>query len=341
MACGSFALSFAPMNILVTGGAGYIGSVAVDALLAAGHRVAVLDNFYQGHRDAVNPEAAFFECDLADKEGVRRVVAEVAPDSIMHFAAYTLVGDSVENPFKYLGESVQNAINLISAAIDGGVQRFIFSSTANLFDEPARIPIAADELIVPGSPYGESKYFVERILHWAHRTKGLRYACLRYFNAAGCTATKGEDHDPETHLIPIVIQVALGQRASIKIFGDDYPTPDGTCVRDYIHVVDLAQAHIRAMRLLANPDSAIHQHYNLGNGRGFSIREVVESARRVTGHPIPTSIGPRRAGDPALLIASSEAANQDLGWTPRFTELDDIMRSAWEWHRTHPHGYQE
>ena len=238
------------MKVLVTGGAGYIGSVAVDALIAAGHEVAVLDNLYMGHRAAVNPQAAFFEADLANRAAVDHVMGTFSPDSIMHFAAYSLVGESVENPFKYLGDNVSNAINLIDSAISHGVQRFILSSTANLFDEPETIPISEKEKIVPGSPYGESKFFVERILHWAHRTKGLRYAALRYFNAAGCTPVKGEDHDPETHLIPLVIQVALGQRQSIKIFGDDYPTADGTCVRDYIHVEDLASAHILALEAL-------------------------------------------------------------------------------------------
>jgi UDP-glucose 4-epimerase len=324
------------MNVLVTGGAGYIGSVAVDALLAAGHRVAVLDNFYQGHRAAVNPEAAFFEADLADASAVRRVLGEFAPDSIMHFAAYTLVGESVENPFNYLGESVQNAINLISAAVDHGVKRFIFSSTANLFDEPERIPIAADERIVPGSPYGESKYFVERILHWAHRTKGLRYACLRYFNAAGCTATKGEDHDPETHLIPIVIQVALGQRDSIKIFGDDYPTPDGTCVRDYIHVEDLASAHLLALEALQEREVL---HYNLGNGNGFSVKEVIETVRAVSGREVKAEVTARRTGDPATLIADSTRIREELGWKPKHADLRSIVQSAWTWHLANPNGY--
>jgi UDP-glucose 4-epimerase len=324
------------MNVLVTGGAGYIGSVAVDALLAAGHRVAVLDNFYQGHRAAVNPEAAFFEADLADASAVRRVLGEFAPDSIMHFAAYTLVGESVENPFKYLGESVQNAINLISAAVDHGVKRFIFSSTANLFDEPERIPIAADERIVPGSPYGESKYFVERILHWAHRTKGLRYACLRYFNAAGCTATKGEDHDPETHLIPLVIQVALGQRDSIKIFGDDYPTPDGTCVRDYIHVEDLASAHLLALEALQEREVL---HYNLGNGNGFSVKEVIETVRAVSGREVKAEVTARRTGDPATLIADSTRIREELGWKPKHADLRSIVQSAWTWHLANPNGY--
>ena len=253
------------MRVLVTGGAGYIGSVAVDALLASGHEVAVLDNLYMGHRAAVNPRASFFEVDLADKPAVGEAMKAFSPDSIMHFASYTLVCESGSDPFKYLGDNTINAINLIDTAIQQGVERFILSSTANLFDEPDRVPISEVERIVPGSPYGESKYFVERILHWAHRTKGLRYAALRYFNAAGCTKVKGEDHDPETHLIPLVIQVALGQRDVIKIFGGDYPTPDGTCVRDYIHVEDLAQAHILALQALKEREVL---HYNLGNGNG-------------------------------------------------------------------------
>lgn len=324
------------MKVLVSGGAGYIGSVAVDTLLAAGHEVAVLDNFYQGHREAINPEAEFYEVDLADKSAVEQAISQAKPDSIMHFAAYTLVGESVENPFKYLGESVTNALNLISTAVDSGVKRFIFSSTANLFDEPERIPIAADERIVPGSPYGESKFFIERILYWALRTKGLRYACLRYFNAAGCTATRGEDHDPETHLIPIVLQVALGKRDVIRIFGDDYPTADGTCVRDYIHVEDLASAHVLALEALQEHESL---HYNLGNGNGFSVKEVIETARSVTGREIPAEIAPRRAGDPATLIADSTQIREELGWAPRYADLRSIIQSAWDWHVRHPDGY--
>ncbi len=324
------------MKVLVTGGAGYIGSVAVDALIAEGHQVAVIDNFFQGHRGALNPAAELHEVDLKDKAAIDRAMAVFKPDSIMHFAAYTLVGESVENPFKYLGESVSNAVNLISSAVDHGVERFIFSSTANLFDEPERIPISAEERIVPGSPYGESKFFVERILHWAHRTKGLRYACLRYFNAAGCTPVKGEDHDPETHLIPLVIQVALGQRNSIKIFGDDYPTPDGTCIRDYIHVEDLAAAHLLALGALKEREVL---HYNLGNGSGFSVKEVVETVRAVSGHAIPAEITPRRAGDPAVLIADSTRIREELGWTPKYPDLKSIVQSAWDWHVAHPDGY--
>jgi len=256
----------------------------------------------------------------------------------MHFAAYSLVGESVENPFKYLGDNVSNAIKLIDSAISHGVERFIFSSTANLFDEPETIPISEKEKIVPGSPYGESKYFVERILHWAHRTKGLRYAALRYFNAAGCTPVKGEDHDPETHLIPLVIQVALGQRQSIRIFGDDYPTADGTCVRDYIHVEDLASAHILALEALREREVL---HYNLGNGNGFSVKEVVETVREVTGHAIPAEITPRRAGDPATLIADSRRIREELGWNPKYPDLKSIVQSAWDWHVEHPRGYDD
>lgn len=326
------------MKVLVTGGAGYIGSVAVDALIASGHEVAVLDNLYMGHRAAVSPQAAFFEADLANRAAVDHVMSTFSPDSIMHFAAYSLVGESVENPFKYLGDNVSNAINLIDSAISHGVERFILSSTANLFDEPDTIPISEKEKIVPGSPYGESKFFVERILHWAHRTKGLRYAALRYFNAAGCTPVKGEDHDPETHLIPLVIQVALGQRQSIKIFGDDYPTADGTCVRDYIHVEDLASAHILALEALREKEVL---HYNLGNGNGFSVKEVVETVREVTGHAIPAEITPRRAGDPATLIADSRRIREDLGWNPKYPDLKSIVQSAWDWHVEHPRGYDD
>jgi len=324
------------MRVLVTGGAGYIGSVAVDALLAEGHEVAVYDNLYMGHREAVNPRARFVEGDLADREALGAMLADFRPEGVMHFASHTLVGESMESPFLYLGENVQNAVNLLELALPLGLKRFILSSTANLFDDPARIPIGPEERIVPGSPYGESKYFIERILHWTHRTKGLRYAALRYFNAAGCTPTRGEDHDPETHLIPLVLQVALGQRDEIKIFGDDYPTPDGTCVRDYIHVEDLASAHLLALAALEQREVL---HYNLGNGSGFSVNEVIETAREVTGHPIPATVTPRRPGDPATLIADSSRIAEELGWRPRHADLRSIVQSAWDWHRAHPRGY--
>lgn len=326
------------MKVLVTGGAGYIGSVAVDSLVSAGHEVAVVDNLYMGHREAVHSSAEFFEGDLGDREFLSDVFASSRPDSIMHFASHTMVGESMEKPFLYLGENTVNAINLLELGIESGVKRFILSSTANLFDEPERIPISAEERIVPGSPYGESKYFIERLLHWCHVTKGLRYAALRYFNAAGCTETLGEDHTPETHLIPLILQVAMGQRDEIKIFGDDYETPDGTCVRDYIHVADLAQAHILALEALET-ESVLH--YNLGNGNGFSVKEVVEMVREITGHSIPAEITPRRPGDPATLIADSQKIREELGWNPKYPDLRSIVESAWNWHKAHPQGYSE
>lgn len=325
------------MKILVTGGAGYIGSITAAELVQAGHEVIVFDNLYQGHTAAVPPEATFVEGDLADPRAVQQLfAAHPGIDGIMHFASYTLVGESMQQPLKYLRDNLVNAANLLEQAIAHDVRRFILSSTANLFDDPERMPIDEAERIVPGSPYGESKFFIERVLHWFERLYGLRYACLRYFNACGDTPDRGEDHDPETHLIPLVLQVALDQRPHITVFGDDYPTPDGTCVRDYIHVVDLAQAHILAMEAL---DRLGSRTYNLGNGEGFSVLEVIQTARRVTGHPIPHVIGPRRPGDPAVLIASSETIRRELGWQPRYPSLEDIMRSAWDWHRQHPHGY--
>ncbi len=326
------------MKVLVTGGAGYIGSVSVDALIAAGHEVVVFDNLYMGHRAAVNPKAAFVEGDLADKAKVSATFAEHKPQAIMHFASYSLVGESMENPLKYLGDNVTNALNLLNAAVEFGVERFILSSTANLFDEPETLPISETEKIVPGSPYGESKAIIERYLFWLQKTKGLRYAALRYFNAAGCTDIKGEDHQPESHLIPLVIQVALGQREKIMIFGDDYDTPDGTCVRDYIHVSDLASAHILAMEALSDNESL---HYNLGNGSGFSVKEAIETVREVSGHPIPAEITPRRAGDPASLVGDSSKIRSELGWDPQFADLKSIVESAWKWHVKHPKGYED
>jgi UDP-glucose 4-epimerase len=325
------------MKILVTGGAGYIGSITSAELLKAGHEVVVFDNLYQGHRAAVPSDAAFVEGDLRDTDAVARLFAEhKAIDGIMHFASYTLVGESMQQPLKYLRDNIVAGANLLEQAVAHGVGRFILSSTANLFDDPARIPIEPDERIVPGSPYGESKFFLERILHWFNRISGLKYASLRYFNAAGCTPDRGEDHDPELHLIPIVLQVALGLRPKLTVFGNDYPTKDGTCIRDYIHIVDLAQAHILAMEAL---DRLGARKYNLGNGSGFSNLEVIETARAVTGQPIPYEFGPRRAGDPAVLIASSEKIRAELGWQPQYPRLDQIIGSAWEWHRRHPHGY--
>ena len=326
------------MKVLVTGGAGYIGSTVVSELVKSGDDVLVIDNLSQGHRSAVHQEAVFVEGDLADRALLDRIMGEYLPEGIMHFASNTLVGESVEKPFLYLGDNVRNGLNLLESAVNYGVGRFILSSTANLFDEPERIPIAANEKIVPGSPYGESKYMLERILFWMDELYGLRYAALRYFNACGAASPDlGEDHDPETHLIPLILQVALGQRDAITIFGEDYDTFDGTCIRDYVHVLDLAQAHILALRSLDEGSL----RYNLGNGRGFSVKEVVEVARQVTGHPIPTRVGPRRPGDPSILIADSTKIHQELGWEPRYPNLHDIIESAWQWHSRHPQGYKD
>ncbi len=325
------------MNILVTGGAGYIGSVVTEELINQGDGVVVFDNLHYGHRVAVHPEAIFVEGDLADRAAVESLFDTYDVEAVMHFASYTLVGESMEQPFKYIGDNVTNGLNLLQEAVAHGVRRFILSSSASLFGDPERVPIGEGERIIPGSPYGESKNILERILHWLDRIYGFRYAALRYFNAAGAppSGERGEDHDPETHLIPRVLQVALGQRDKIGIYGDDYPTRDGTCVRDYIHVTDLAQAHILALRALDEGSRA----YNLGNGQGFTVKEVIETCREVTGHPIPAEVGPRRPGDPAVLVASSEKIRRELGWKPQYPGLRTIVEHAWKWHRTHPHGY--
>jgi UDP-glucose 4-epimerase len=324
------------MKIVVTGGAGFIGSIVVEQLVEAGEEVVVFDNLFQGHKAAVHPDALFVEGDLADRTAVDALLSEHRPDAIMHFASHTLVGESMENPFLYLGENITNGLNLLQSAVQHGVRRFILSSTANLFDDPERMPIDELERIVPGSPYGESKYILERMLYWLDRIYDFRYAALRYFNAAGASPERGEDHSPELHLIPIVLGVALGKRDKVTIFGDDYPTRDGTCVRDYIHVIDLAQAHILALRALDQGSRV----YNLGNGQGFTVHEVIETAREITGHPIPAEIGPRRPGDPAVLIASSDRIRRELGWKPQFPDVRDIIESAWNWHQAHPKGYE-
>ena len=324
------------MHVLVTGGAGYIGSTVARQLVETGNEVTVLDNLSQGHRAAVPEEATFVHGDLQNRDLIDRALADHEPEAIMHFASRTLVGESMEEPLLYLDDNVRFGMNLMRAAVEHGVDRFILSSTANLFGEPERIPIDEEVAIDPGSPYGESKFALERGLHWLDETHDLRYAALRYFNAAGAAGPdQGEDHDPETHLIPIVLEVALGQRKKIVIFGDDYDTPDGTCVRDYIHVLDLAQAHIRALHALEDGSRV----YNLGNGEGYSVREVIDTARRVTGRDIPAEVGDPRPGDPAVLIASSDKIREELGWTPQYGDLEDIIGTAWEWHRRHPHGY--
>jgi UDP-glucose 4-epimerase len=325
------------MQDLVTGGACYNGSVVTERLVERGADVVVFDNLSQGHTGAVDPGARLIEGDLADPAQLEQAFAAQRFDAVMHFASHTLVGESWAKPFLYLGANLRTGVNLLEAAVGHGVGRFVLSSTANLFDRPERMPIAPDARIEPGSPYGESKYILERVLAWLERTSGLRYAALRYFNAAGASAQRGEDHDPETHIIPLVLQVALGRRPGIQVFGGDYPTPDGTCIRDYIHVLDLADAHLLALEALERGSCT----YNLGNGQGFSVQQVIDLAREITGHPIPVEIKERRPGDPAELIANAAAARSGLGWQPRHSDLRAIIESAWRWHQAHPKGYQD
>ena len=322
------------MKILVTGGAGYIGSVVVEQLIAAGESVVVFDNLSQGHRAAVHPAAVFVKGDLSDRAEIDGALSDHRPDAVMHFASRTLVGESMERPFLYLGDNIRTGLNLLESVVEHGVKRIILSSTANLFDQPERMPIDESERIIPGSPYGESKFILERMLHWLDRIQGVRFASLRYFNAAGATPTRGEDHRPELHLIPLVLQVALGKREKVTIFGEDYPTRDGTCVRDYIHVIDLAQAHILALRALDRGSRL----YNLGNGEGFTVKEVIDTAREVTGRAIRTDVGPRRAGDPAVLVAASDKLRKELGWVSQFPRVREIIESAWRWHQANPDG---
>jgi len=323
------------MKLLITGGAGYIGSVATEILCRHRHEVVVFDNLQQGHREAVDFPARLIVGDLSNRESIEAVLRDFRPDAVLHFAANSLVGESMKDPFLYLGDNVTNAMNLLQAMEHFHVRKLILSSTANLFAEPEKLPIGEQERIVPGSPYGESKFAVERQLHWLSVTRGWRFATLRYFNAAGATERHGEDHNPELHLIPLVLQVAQGKREHITVFGDDYPTPDGTAIRDYIHVEDLIDAHVRCLGALEKGNCT----YNLGNGRGFSVLEVIESARRVTGHSIPVKLSNRRPGDPAVLIAGSDKIRRELGWSPRFAEIDQIVESAWRWHQRFPLGY--
>ncbi len=327
-------------KFLVTGGAGYVGSHTVYYLIEHGHDVVVFDNLYTGHKASVHESAGFVQGDLLNPADVKRAFEGHSFDGIIHFASHTLVGESMEKPWLYLRDNAVAASHLLEAAVENDVKRFVFSSTANLFDEPESMPIRADNKVVPGSPYGESKALIERYLYWMDRMYGLKYCALRYFNAAGAhpDGVIGEDHDPERHLIPITLQVALGQREKLIIFGDDYDTPDGTCVRDYVHVMDLAAAHLLAMEAIADGRS---RRYNLGNGKGYSIRQVVETAQSVSGCEIHQEVGARRPGDPAELVADSTAIREELGWEPQFASLESIIQTAWNWHSAHPKGYED
>lgn len=324
------------LNVLVTGGAGYIGSVVSNELLKAGHRVTVYDNLSHGYAEAVPEAAELIVGDLADSQEVNRVLSRGKFDAVMHFAALIEAGESMKVPGLFFENNTANTMKLLNAMVEHGVKRFVFSSTAALFGDPERTPIEENDKLEPTNAYGESKLLVERMLAWLHRIHGLRYAALRYFNAAGATEERGECHQPESHLIPLVLQAAAGTRKNISIFGSDYPTDDGTCVRDYIHILDLASAHVLALEALAERDKLI---YNLGNGRGYSVRQVIEVARKVTGKNIDVVEAERRPGDPAVLVASSEKIKKELGWAPQYGDLEQIIRSAWEWRQKNPAGY--
>ncbi len=324
------------MRVLVTGGAGYIGSIIVEALVAAGHQVVVYDTLVKGHLDAVHPEATFVRAHLAERDHLRQTLEEQQIDAVIHMAAFSLVGESVAHPERYFENNVAGSLAVVSSMIQAGTKRLVFSSTAALYGEQKQMPISEDAPAQPTNPYGASKLVVEQMLPWLAQAHGLICTSLRYFNAAGASERYGEDHRPEAHLIPLVLAAALENRP-VDIFGTDYPTPDGTCIRDYIHVIDLAQAHIQALTR-SEPGLRI---YNLGNGQGYSVRQVVESARRITGLPLPTRKGPRRPGDQAITIASSQRIRRELGWQPRYPDLDTIIESAWRWKQRHPHGYEK
>ncbi len=323
------------MNLLVTGGAGYIGSATTAALLAAGHSVTVYDNLSHGHRGAVPAGATFVHGDIGDQPGLATVFGAQKFEAVLHFAAWIEAGESMKEPGAFFRNNVAYANNVVEAAVASGCLKVVFSSTAAVFagsDQPLR----EDSPIAPANVYGETKLMIETILRWYGQTKGLRYAILRYFNAAGAVPGRGEAHLPESHLIPRVLAIAQGKAESATIFGTDYPTPDGTCIRDYIHIVDLAEAHLLALQAM---DDKPVQVYNLGNGQGYSVREVIEAARAVTGHPIPVVEESRRAGDAPRLVAASDKIRRELGWTPKYPALKDIIGGAWEWHKGHPNGY--
>ncbi|KJU72315.1 UDP-glucose 4-epimerase GalE [Clostridium baratii] len=328
------------MSILVCGGAGYIGSHMVAELLENGQDVVILDNLEKGHKDALLGGKLYIG-DLRDKEILNKIFTENNIEAVIDFAAYSLVGESMTEPLKYFNNNVYGTISLLEAMKEHNVKYIVFSSTAATYGEPECVPILEDSKTIPTNAYGESKLLVEKILNWCDKAYGIKYTTLRYFNAAGAhiNGKIGEDHSPETHLIPLILNVALGKRDEILIFGDDYDTKDGSCIRDYIHVSDLASAHSLALKRLMNGGES--RIYNLGNGTGFSVKEMIDIARKVTGHEIPAKVAPRRAGDPAILIASSEKAIKELNWKPKFNSVETIIETAWNWHKNHPNGYEK
>lgn len=329
------------MAILVCGGAGYIGSHAVHALVEKGEQVVIVDNLQTGHRGALNPAATFYEGDIRDAALVDRIFTERSIEAVIHFAANSLVGESMEKPLLYFNNNVYGMQVLLEGMVRRGVDKIVFSSTAAVYGEPNRVPIREDDETNPTNTYGETKLTMEKMMKWVSRADGVRYVSLRYFNAAGALpdGSIGEDHKTETHLIPLILQVPTGRRSHITIYGDDYPTPDGTCLRDYIHVVDLADAHMRALDYLRRGGES--DIFNLGSGSGFSVKEMIAAAEKATGKAIAVEIGARRAGDPAQLIASSEKARTVLGWQPQFTDVEEVIGTAWRWHAAHPHGYED
>ena len=329
------------MAILVLGGAGYIGSHTALELVKAGNEVVIADNLVTGYRKAIPEGAKFYEGDLRDSDFLDNLFHQEKIDAVIHFAAYSLVGESVTNPLKYYDNNLYGTKVLLEAMVKNNVGKIVFSSTAATYGEPENIPILENDRTCPTNPYGETKLAMEKMFKWTAEAHGLRYVSLRYFNACGAdeSGTIGEAHNPESHLIPLILQVPNGKRETISIYGTDYDTPDGTCIRDYIHVTDLAQAHILAVQYLNNGGES--DIFNLGNGVGYSVREIIETARKVTGHPIPATESSRRAGDPARLVASSEKAKSVLGWKPVHDSLEEIIASAWNWHKNHPNGYDE
>ncbi|MDB6054392.1 MAG: galE [Verrucomicrobiales bacterium] len=323
------------MNVFVTGGAGYIGSVCVEELINAGHKVTVFDNLTEGHRSAVDKRAVFIEGDFADKAKISEAIKGAKPEAVIHFAASALVGESMTNPGKYFKNNVCNGLNLIDAAHENGVKKFVFSSTCATFGPPDTVPMTEDLPQRPINPYGESKLMFEKILKWYHEIHGLEFVAFRYFNAAGASENFGEHHRVETHLIPNILRVALGQAKQCEIFGTDYPTPDGTAIRDYIHIRDLAQAHILAMQ------PGKQGFFNLGNGDGYSVKQVIETCEKVSGKKLTSVEKPRRAGDPPKLVAAANKAKTELGWKPQFPKLEQIVKTAWDWHVKHPTGYAD
>ena len=324
------------MNIFITGGAGYIGSATADALLKAGHSVTVYDSLVTGHKEAVPAGATFIHASLEDSHGLAEALTRTRFDAVMHFAAFIEAGESMKKPGRFYQNNLVNSLHLIETAVSAGVKRFVLSSTAAVYRSSDE-PLSEDSPLGPTNVYGHTKLVIEQTLDWYHQIHGLRYAALRYFNACGALPGRGEAHQPESHLIPLVLRVPLGQRENINIYGTDYPTRDGTCIRDYIHIADLVTAHLLALDALGVRERLV---YNIGNGNGYSVREVIETAREVTGHEIPVIESARRSGDPARLVASSEKIRRELNWEPRYPDLKDILSSAWEWHKSHPKGYE-